>query len=157
MWRWPWEPAPWSGLSMPPGNLPQPPTASFLFIKPASACFAADGDAAKGASLPLALSPGPRPNANLPSLRSVGRIHLQPLPRLLPGQGFIMDPTPQIQSQLPFLQGCCLTSFLQTPHPCCCCHPQRCCSCRSIHPLRLPDTALSLSCSILSNSQLTNP
>lgn len=145
MWGWPWEPVPRSWLSMPSGNLPQPPTTVFfLFIKPATACLAGDGDGEKGASFPLALLPGPRPKANLPSSRSLDRGHLQSLPKLLPCQGFIMDQAPQFQAQLLFSQSCSLTSFSQTPHLCCCCHCWRCRSCRSIHPLRLPDTLLCL-------------
>lgn len=115
-----------------------------LFIKPATACLAGDGDGEKGASFPLALLPGPRPEANLPSSRSLDRVHLQSLPKLLPCQGFIMDQAPQFQAQLLFSQSCSLTSFSQTPHLCCCCHCWRCRSCRSIHPLRLPDTLLCL-------------
>lgn len=148
---------PQSWLSLPPGNLPQPPTtASFLFIKPATACSAADGDGAKGASLP--------PSGTIAWSQTKG----QPS-----GQGHWTESTPRaslaaatsrlyhgshtpVPGTTPILAELLSNQFPPNPSSVLCCHDQRCCSCRILRPFRLPDT-LSLPCSILSNSQITNP
>lgn len=128
-------------------------TASFLFIKPAAARFAADRDEAKGASLPLALSPVPRPKANLQA-EVTEQIPPAAPPQAAATSRLYHGSHPQFQAQLLSLQSCSLPSFLQTPHLCC--HLQRCHSCRSIHPPRLPGTLLC-PCHALFLATLTSP